>query len=277
MIKFDLDTYRLRFSLTPIKHGVTGLMLMISASVFSQSNKTMFFKAGFVQQSTFENRLTSNYRGGVGLNLELGFEKTSEKYVSRFSLDYSKANQGKSYISYSTIYKVDLKYENLKRIHTIKGLYIGGYIDVGTMINEKNGLWGSTNNPISFTQWASLGMVAQYSVKFKNDYLWNMSLSTPIVSYIIRPSYGSVWPDKFLEPQNFNLYERGIVTAGLKSGNVALFNNFSNTIIKTSMYFPFKNSQWHYGLEYSFNRIHTNEIKPLKQFANTISISFKRL
>ena len=254
----------------------TGVVLIVLSPLigFGQEYKAILFSGSAVYQSTYENRFSSNYRGGLGFNVVLGYEKNTSNSNSRFLIEYIQASQGRSLSTYSINFQPSLKYQYQRKVNSITGLRLGSYLDASTIISGRIGQW-STNNGISYSQWASVGLSSNYQ-KQSGSKILDISLSFPLLGYITRPSYGSTYPDEFLIQENFNIAEEGVAGAGVKSGKFKSINNFGNFDFRTTLFLPLKNSRWHFGIQYYLKILYISDLKPFNQFNNGVGITLKR-
>jgi hypothetical protein len=228
--------------------------------------------------STKETHYTSNFKNGIGYNVQIGYERQSSKSINRFSVLFLQSSQGKGNVSFSNILRPEIRYEHLRKINE-SGLYIGGYYDIGTLLNFRRGVWADENS-INYTLWSSLGISSQYNkpVKFNNKQInWNTKFSVPLLTYLVRPSYTFPYPDNYLENGVFNFDQSGLGNKIITGGKFVSFDKFLNIGFQTGLSLPTNNQKWELGVNYSFNYLQTSELKPVFQSMHLINFTTKFL
>ena len=252
-------------------------LIILSDSAFGQDKiNRIFFDLGINYLSNKETHFTSNFRDGVGSRFEIGFERKTPKSINRFSLLGAHTNTGNDNISRSITLQPELRYTHLRSISN-KGFQLGGYLDAGTLLNFRQGVW-SNENGTNYTIWSSLGLSTQFDKKisFGNRELnWITQFSIPILSYLIRPSYTFPYTDNFLENEVFNFERSGLGEKIITGGSLALLNNFFRPQFQTGFSFSTKNKNWEFGLKYAFDYLQTQEVKPVFQTRHQLSLTSK--
>lgn len=256
------------------------LTLLFGTTLYAQKvdSQSYFLNFGVAIPSTKETHFTSNFRRGVGYNVQMGYERKSLKSTNRFSVLFLQANQGKGNISYSTILRPEIKYEHLRSINE-NGLWIGGYYDIGTLLNFRRGIWGSEKG-INYTIWSSVGVSSQYNKQIRlmdKQFRWNTRFSIPILTYLIRPSYTFPYPDNYLQSGVFSFDRNGLGKKIVSGGNFVTFDKFLNVSFQTGISIPTENKKWEFGINYSFNYMQTNELKPVFQPIHSLNFNIKFL
>lgn len=256
------------------------LSLAIFSTINAQDVKTnsWFINFGIALPSTKETHYSSNFRKGIGCNVELGFERNTSKSIHQISLLFLQAPQGKGNISYSNLLKPQIRYEHLRKISD-SGLNIGGYFDVGTLLNFRRGSWANENK-INYTIWSSLGIGIQYNKPLqvkKRQLKWNTKFSVPFLTYLIRPSYTFPYSDNYLQNGVFSFDRSGLGEKIVTGGQLVTLNKFLNLGFQTGVTLPTENRNWEFGLNYSFNYLQTNEIKPVFQSTHLLNFIAKYL
>ena len=158
-------------------------------------------------------------------------------------------------------------------------MFIGGYYDIGTLLNFRRGVWADENS-INYTIWSSLGISSQYNkpIKFNDKQInWNTKFSVPLLTYLVRPSYTFPYPDNYLENGVFNFDQSGLGSEIITGGKFVSFDKFLNMGFQTGFSLPTNNKNWELGLNYSFNYLQTNELKPVFQSMHLINFTTKFL
>lgn len=253
------------------------VLIAISSFLNAQNTHGYFIGVGLTQQRTKEVRFTSNFRNGLGINMSLGYEKTSPKALQKMSLIFLKANQGKENISFTTNLRPELYYEYLKIIGE-KGVSIGGHVGLGTILGIKRGVW-SPENYISYSIWNSVGISGQYQspLSISNKIgTWKTQVSMPIVTYLIRPSYTFPYTDNYLENDVFRFSRKGLAQKIITGGNIVLPNKFTNINFQTGIWLPNARKTATFGLQYAFNLYATKEVKPIIQTNHSLNLIIKK-
>ncbi len=254
------------------------LTITINLDAQSKTSNAYWMNHGVAFPSTKETHYTSKYRNGIGYTFQIGYDKQTSRSITGLSFMFLYSSQGKKNISYSTILRPEVKYEFLKSTSR-SGLKVGGYYDIGTVLNFRRGIW-SIENGINYTIWSSLGFSTQYSkhIKYKEKCIdWNTEFSIPVLSYLIRPSYTFPYTDNYLENEVFNFDRSGLGKSIITGGKLVTLDKFIYLGFQTGVSIPSKNKFWEFGLRYSFKFTQTNEVKPMHQTIHEISFLTKIL
>jgi len=251
-------------------------VLAFSTTLLSQDliTNSYFIDFGIALPSTKETHYASNFRNGIGYLVNFGYERNSAKAINRVSVSFMQAAQGKENVSYSNLLRPEVRYEHLRK-RDEKNLNLGGYYDVGALLNFRRGSWPSENN-INYSIWSSLGLVATYKKLLtlnSKQFSWDTKFSLPLLTYLIRPSYTFPYTDNYLEDGVFNFDRSGLGEKIVTGGNIVTINKFMNVGFQTGIALPSKNERWDYGLTYSFNYFQTNELKPVFQIIHALHLS----
>jgi hypothetical protein len=249
-------------------------------SIYAQTevSNSYFLNFGLAIPSTKETHYTSNFRNGIGYNVQIGYERQSSKSINRFSVLFLQSKQGKENLSFSNILRPEIRYEHLRKINE-SGLSIGGYFDIGTLLNFRRGTWADENS-INYTMWSSFGFSSQYekSIKLKDKKInWNSKFSVPLMTYLIRPSYTFPYTDNYLENGVFSFDRSGLSKKIVTGGKLVSLDKFLNIGFQTGFSFPTNNNKWELGVNYSLNYMQTNELKPIFQSVHLINLTTKFL
>lgn len=255
--------------------GALFLFSFLPSTLHSQTNKTLVANLGYTVHTVKEERFSSVFRDGTGFGLELAYEANQTEAINRIGLQFHNFVSGRNLPSFSDNNWLQLRYDYLRKVPQTKGLSLGGYLDAGLLFTEKQGFWNN-NNLVSYTQWLSLGVSSAYAGKLGNKQ-WITQLNFPVLSYSIRPSYASGYPDQFQMPGTFNWLEDGIVEAGLSSGRIVSLDQFANINFSSDIFHPIGQKDWHLGLGYQLVAIITNEEKSLTLFNHGIRITLRKL
>lgn len=239
-------------------------------------NHSWFFSNGLAIPSTKETHYSSNFRSGIGYHVQLGYERSSLKSINKISTSFLKASQGKGNVSYSNLLRPQLSYEHLRLLKD-KGIHIGGQLDIGSLLNFRRGTWPNENS-INYTIWTSIGIAAQYdkSLNIKKRKLsWTTTISAPLLTYLIRPSYTFPYTDNYLESGVFDFGRSGLGKKIITGGKINSLNRFLNLKIQSGIILPFEKSKWQFGISYTYNYLHTNEIKPVFHSVHSVNFIIK--
>ncbi|MEN0002566.1 MAG: outer membrane beta-barrel protein [Bacteroidota bacterium] len=251
------------------------LLLFSSLAATAQSTKTVTASLGYAYHTVKEQRYTSKYRDGTGFSIDLGYESANERVIHRINVAYKSSTSGADLPSSTNNQWAEIQYDYLRTTKQVKGLYLGGYIGTGIIYTERDGPWND-NNIISYTQWLSLGVSSRWNRRLWNK-PWMTQLRLPLLSYRTRPSYGSGFPDAFLQPGTFSWREEGLIGAGLRSGRIGSLNEFTKIEFSSDLFFSIGKKGWHFGTGYQFIGIFTGDEKPLSLFHHTIRLIVRRL
>jgi hypothetical protein len=249
----------------------------LSLKTFGQETmQSIFLNVGLNFLNNKETHYTSNFRNGIGYNILIGYEHKTQNSINRISVVFINTKTGKGNISTSNLLQPELKYEHL-RILSTSGVSIGGYLDFGSLLNFRNGKWASENST-NYTIWSSLGLSTQYqkAVHIGTQKLnWNTRFSIPAFSYLIRPSYTFPYTDNYLQNNVFEFDRTGLGSKILTGGRFVFLNKFLKTQFQTGFTIPTKNNKWEFGVNYAFDYLQTNELKPVFQFGHQINLTTK--
>ena len=262
-----------------MKNKINSVFIVIIAMITiakGQTNHVYFISGGLTFQKSKETRFTSNFRSGIGYNVSMGYERQTEKSINRVSLLFIQASQGKSNISFSRNLRPEIRYEYLKKN---KSIDVGGFIDIGSLISFRNGTWANENS-ISYCMWSSLGISTQFKKSinvFDKKAEWKTCFSSPLLSYLVRPSYSFPYTDNFLTQEKFNLNRTNLRKAIVTSGKFKSIGSFTNIRVQTGVDFVTENKKWSWGINYALGYLQTKEAKPLFQFNHQINFVAQKL
>ncbi len=157
----------------------------------------------------------------------------------------------------------------------IANWYVGGYFGLGSLLSFPTGLWAGNNN-ISYSIWGSVGLATEFQKRlpFNNERFAIFSrLRIPIVSYVIRPSYGLPYPEDFIEDGVFNFQREGMGRYVLSSGNLNSLNTFQKAYFEVGFSSYFAKKRHEIGLSYILDYLKIDEVKEVKQVKNGIQLS----
>lgn len=253
------------------------LYFIIITCLKAQNSSNIIVSSGLCFQSTKESRFTANFRDGVGYSALAGYEIINEKSIRRFSIAFIQAKQGKGNISFSNNFRPEIRNEYL--IKLTNNLYLGSYLDIGSLLEFRSGKWTSENS-ISYCIWSSLGVSTQINKNFSvfnKTMTWKNIFSMPLVSYVIRPSYSFPYTNNFLEQETFNFEREGLGRTIIAGGKIQLTTVFNNIQLKTGLEMSPQNKKWKYGCNYMLSYLQTKELKPLYQFNHQINFIIQKI
>lgn len=252
------------------------LIATMFKSIGQGTNKSVFLNVGLNFLNNKETHYTSNFRNGIGYNILIGYEYKTQNSINNISLTFLNAKTGNGNISTSNLLQPELIYEYLRTIPK-SGISIGGYLDFGSLLNFRSGKWAAENST-NYTIWSSLGLSTQYqkAVNIGTQKLnWNTRFSIPAFSYLIRPSYTFPYTDNYLQNNVFEFDRTGLGSRILTGGRFAFLDKFLKTQFQTGFTIPTKNNKWELGLNYVFDYLQTNELKPVFQFGHQLNLTTK--
>jgi hypothetical protein len=260
-----------------MKFNLLIICLILQNLSVAQSTHNFYLKGGLNFINTKETRFQSNFRNGFGVNTALGYDKLTEKAIHRMSILFAFTQPGKGNVSFSNVLQPELRYEYLR--HTkYKNLAIGGYADIGTILAIRGGNWVN-DNVISFCIWSSLGVSSQYEKPIKlgsKNLTWQTQFSLPLATYLVRPSYTFPYTDNYLQNEVFQFGTEGLAQKIITGGKFAFWDKFLNIKFQTGLMLPSINQKWIFGLQYEFNYLQTQELKPLFQSVHQINFIIKK-
>ncbi len=258
------------------KYLIFIVFIFITTWSTAQTNQNFYIGGGLTQQSTRESRFTSNFRQGLGQKVLMGYEKNTLKRINKIDISFNHVNIGEGNISRAKSLQPEIRYEHLRLLKNPK-IALGSYVDIGTILSFRNN-WAS-DSYLSYCIWNSVGLSGRYQKTIAlggRTLIWQTQASMPIVSYLIRPSYTFPYTDNYLENGVFQLDQTGLAGKIITGGSLVLPHKFSNIRFQTALFLPTTNQKWSFGLNYAFDFLRTNEVKPILQTNHSLTFIIKR-
>lgn len=238
-----------------------------------QNKHSMKISLGFNGQRFRDINQSSIFRTAKGVSIGLLYSKLKEANESIIAINVNQARTHLNFASSAHIFSGNVIYENLFKLR--KNVWIGPFIDAGSFITIRGGVWIDPGASITYGVWSSIGMSLKKAILLKNNWVFTCHLNVPLIAYTIRPVYGYPYPSEFLKEGVYGFDESGMGKIVLSSGKFQTINNFMNVQLRGNISKIIGKRNHQIGLEYHGGYLFFNGVNPMANWQNSIFLNVK--
>ncbi|MEN0049861.1 MAG: hypothetical protein AAF806_22560 [Bacteroidota bacterium] len=254
------------------------ILLFFTEQGYCQINtfptKGISLSYALTQESFKDERLTFRNRVEDGFITTISYFQVSERNLHRIDLGFGKNRINRNHRAATIInLRPQLTYTFQRKFID---WYVGGTMNIGSLLSFPNSNRWAGNNTISYTIWSSLGISGRYQKPFelKNQRFHVVAdFHFPLLSYLIRPTYGLPYPSNYLEDGTFDFQRQNLTSALLRSGKIRSLDQFQYLETRLGLSTFLTSKQHEIRLSYLFDYFNVNEVKPVRQIRNGLELS----
>ncbi len=250
------------------------LNLSMCNIIYAQTEREFAFSTGPVFQRFQDSRHSSIFRNATGVvNGGLSY-RYGKKHYNKIGLNFATGQTNQQFASSERNMYFNLCFEQLRQIKSQHQVQIGGFVDLGGILQFRSGNWFDAGTGMSYGFWSSFGLAARKSFQWGKNWQASIAARTPLLAYVVRPAYGFPYPPSFLKEGRFSFELDNVGTELLKSGEIQTIHQFANLQISPKISKNFGTKQHELGVGYQFNYLFFSGVKPMAGFQHQVSLQF---
>ncbi|MEM8526890.1 MAG: hypothetical protein AAGG68_19775 [Bacteroidota bacterium] len=245
----------------------------IFSQVASSSSKGIAISHTINQENFKDERLSFRNRTSTGFTSQLSFfwDKKNTRQTINLGFGKNTRSNDTGMVSFENL-RPRLTYAYQRILHNF---HVGGTLNVESLLSfPVSGRWAG-NNSISYTIWSSIGLSTAFHQPLffkKQKFALISEFHLPVLSYVVRPSYGLPYPEDFLKDETFDFQRKNMTASLLTSGKIRSLNQFQQLNFRVGFSSFLSSKQHEIRLSYSFDYLKLRDVKSVRQMKNGLQL-----